>query len=213
MGIHILQVTRDSGVLCGLEGCYAGAIEVNIMRVIVSRRRPIAGSAWLAIQGNDVGRLSGELSRVAISSRSTRLTCEECGIRRLPSELSRLPISHDGLSVSGLNDVSGTKRLLAISAKEIGTRTRKVALSCKGRRSTVDVAFDHGWWPGVVIWCGWVVHQDGGLATEYARIKFVVIIVLLAATHQPHNEESKDSKAGKSTSDTTNDSGDVNRAR
>lgn len=210
MRIHILQVTRDSGILCGLEGCHAGAIEVNI--IVVCRSRAIPGSAWLAIQGNDVGRLSGELSRVAISSCSTRLACEECGTRRLPSELSRLPISHDGLSVSGLNDVTRTKRLLGISAIEIWTWARKVALSCKGRRSTVDVAFDHSRWPGVVICCGWVVHQDSGLTTEYARVKVVVVVFLLAATHQPHQEESKDSKAGKSTSDTTNDSGDVNRA-
>lgn len=209
--IHILQVTRDSGILRGLEGCHAGAIEVNV--IVLSRMRAIAGSAGLAIQGNGVGRLSGELSRVAISSCSTRLACEECSTRRLANELSRLPIPHDGLSVSWLNDLSRTKRLLGISAIEIWTRARKVALGCKSRRSTVDVAFDHSRWPGVVICCGWVVYQDSGLTTEYARVKVVVVIFLLAATHQPHQEESEDSKAGKSTGDTTNDSGNVNGAR
>lgn len=76
----------------------------------------------------------------------------------------------------------------------------------------MKVAFDHGGWPGIVTWCGWVVHQNGRLAAEYAGIK-VIVVVLLAATHQPHNEESKNSEASESTSNTANNGGDVNRTR
>lgn len=102
-------MARDSGILCGLKGCHAGAIKVNVMWLVVLRSRAIPGGTSLAIQDSDARWLSSKLGRVTISSHSTWLTREECGVRRLSGELSRVPISHDGLTVSRLNDLSGTQ--------------------------------------------------------------------------------------------------------
>lgn len=78
--VHSIQATRNVRILCCLERRHTGAIEVDIMGIIVSGRESRA------------------------TTRSGRLASEERCIRRLSGELSRLTVAHDRLTVRRLDN-------------------------------------------------------------------------------------------------------------